>query len=126
MEDRNVRRQVTFTIDGEPVAKERPRFGGGKGQPRTPDKTRAFETSVGLMAMVAMRGIDVMTGDVACRLTFWVKRDNKDIDNMAKAVLDGLNKVAWHDDSQVKVLIARILKDVTAPRIEVTVTEYAA
>ncbi len=73
-----------------------------------------------------MRGIDVMTGEVACRLTFWVKRDNKDIDNMVKSVMDGLNKVAWVDDKQVKDLTARVRRDPANPRIEVTVTEYAA
>lgn len=126
MEERFVNRQVTFTIEGEPVAKERPRFCRKTGRTYTPKKTQDFEKFVGWCAAQQMRGISIMTGEIACRLTFWVCGTTKDCDNMVKAVLDGLNGVAWVDDSQVKSMAASIQPCDGNARIEVTITEYAA
>jgi Holliday junction resolvase RusA-like endonuclease len=45
-----------------------------------------------------------------------------DVDNVAKAVLDAINGVAWHDDSQVAELIVRKSYG-TAGATEVTIAE---
>ena len=44
------------------------------------------------------------------------------MDNVAKAVLDAINGVAWHDDSQVAELIVRKSYG-TAVATEVTIAE---
>jgi len=52
---------------------------------------------------------------------FFPDRRKRDIDNVAKAVLDGINGILWHDDSQVRA--TSISSDLSrkAPRVEVEV-----
>lgn len=57
----------------------------------------------------------MMSGDV-------IPVKKPDIDNIAKAVLDGLNGHAFADDKQVAALTVRKLYDST-PRVEVKVEE---
>ncbi len=112
---------LSFTIPGEPIAKARPRATTVHGHARmyTPKKSAAFEDRVSIYAQEA--GAEVLDGPVAVTLRFWSawpktkwrkrtprgeawKDNGKDVDNLAKAVLDGLNGVAWHDDRQVVLL----------------------
>ncbi|WP_241685238.1 RusA family crossover junction endodeoxyribonuclease [Companilactobacillus metriopterae] len=46
-----------------------------------------------------------------------------DIDNYTKAILDGLNGYAWHDDNQIiQVKSTKLYSD--KPRTEITIREY--
>lgn len=47
----------------------------------------------------------------------------KDVDNLSKAVLDGLNRIAFQDDKQVVELVA-MKKWSEAPYVMVTIDEY--
>lgn len=48
------------------------------------------------------RGIKPFCGDVALKIDFTPSdRRKRDIDNIAKCVLDSLKGIAYHDDSQV-------------------------
>lgn len=108
----------TFTVPGEPVSKARPRARviAGHASVYTPKETAAFEDRVALFAREA--GVRVQPGPLAVTIRFsfawprskWRKRsprreawkyNGKDIDNLAKSVLDGLNGVAWIDDREV-------------------------
>lgn len=115
-----------FIFDGEAVAKGRPRFTtrGGFGRTYTPQRTVDFEIAIGLHAQLAMRG----AGGPACeepvsvRIAIsrkpprsWSRKRREaalgqpitgrpDLDNQAKAILDGLNTVAFLDDAQVASL----------------------
>lgn len=87
-------------VDGEPFAKERPRF--GKGRIYTPSKTKAAEQSVGWAAKLAMKGNPPMVGPVRVSVTaFSTAPASKDLDNIVKLALDGMNKIVWGDDRQV-------------------------
>ena len=92
-----------ITIPGEPVAKERPRR-GKNGSWYTPTKTRDYEQLVGWIWKETR--IKPLTGPVSVRLDFWIGGRDKDLDNLVKAVLDGLNGVAWEDDSQIVSITA--------------------
>lgn len=107
--------EVTFTIHGKPFAKQRPRH--GKGFTYTPKETVSFEQKVGQIALEHFP--EPLTGSVKVTIlaTFqpaksWSKKktaehlgtyhtQRPDLDNIEKAILDGLNRIAFADDGQV-------------------------
>lgn len=116
-----------IVIAGEPVAKGRPRFGGGRVY--TPQKTKAYEEKIAQAARDA--GAVVLDGPICLTLrcyfpfsgaarrrgdVYHIKRP--DIDNIIKIVGDALNGIAWKDDSQiVSVLAEKGLSEY--PRLEI-------
>jgi Holliday junction resolvase RusA-like endonuclease len=100
-----------FTIDGEPVSKARARFTkqASKVQAFTPEKTLQAEQIVGWKFRAAARGhsLDAEAAYGVMALFFCGTRQRRDVDNMLKLILDGLNKVAWPDDAQVAEVSAR-------------------
>lgn len=107
--------EYTQTFKLKPRVKQRPRL-GRRGKAYTPEQTRIFEASV-----AAGWGGPCMTGPVNVvihlykeRFRVIVKELNNvnpttalrgDIDNYAKAILDGLNGVAYTDDSNIRRLL---------------------
>jgi Holliday junction resolvase RusA-like endonuclease len=110
-------RSVTLTIPGKPFAKQRARvtrFGA-----YTPKETVSFERAVGQLAAVHFK--QPMAGPVklTVRAVFeppasWPAKKRAaamgrchiikpDLDNIEKAISDGLNRIAFADDSQVAV-----------------------
>lgn len=87
-----------FTIPGQPVPKARPRL-GKHGNVYTPRETREYERLVGWTAKAS--GMRPIEGPVRVRVWVYGKKGRKDADNCLKSVLDGLNGVAYRDDSQV-------------------------
>lgn len=96
---------ASFTVNGEPASKARPRFDGRgeKGKVFTPAKTHAAEQQVAKAYLEATHK-RFTDEDALYRVeaTFYCgTRQRRDVDNMLKLLLDGLNKWAWPDDSQV-------------------------
>lgn len=96
---------ATFTLYGDPLPKERPRFAGRRAY--TPEKTVLAEQHV----------IDAF--DHACplweptieylRIHYAFHRRTRrhvDVDNLIKLVQDALNKVAYRDDEQIASVTA--------------------
>lgn len=83
-----------------PVPKGRPRFGNGFAF--TDKKTKTYESRIKSEArkQVGGRGPFSCPVSVVCVFAMPTKR-RVDIDNLLKALLDGLNGAAWLDDSQV-------------------------
>lgn len=118
---------VTFTLAGPPVPLERARH--GQGRTFTPAKSKGYQRALGLAFHVA-RGWPTWGREhrysVDIAITF-ADRRRRDIDNVAKTVLDGLNGVAWDDDSQVDALhVVRTPHDPSRAGIRVTVTAIGA
>lgn len=108
---------ITLEIPGKPFAKQRPRFSRANGRAFTPKETISFERTVGMLA--AQHFPKPIEGPVriTIRATFqpppsWSKKKtaahlNKphmqtpDLDNIGKAICDGLNRIAFADDKQV-------------------------
>lgn len=117
---------ATFATQGEPVSKARARFTGygSKVRAYTPEKTLTAEAAVA----AAFRKVGG-TFEPDKEVTFGVDitfhsgtRQRRDIDNMIKLILDGLNGVAWVDDTQVMDVVARKrFVDRADARTEVTV-----
>jgi Holliday junction resolvase RusA-like endonuclease len=114
---------IAFTVPGVPVAKGRPIVSTLRGRPmmRTPARTARYESQVALFASQAMAGRAPVTCAVIVHMVAvfpvapsWPKRRQRaalageirptcrpDLDNVAKAVGDGCNGIAWADDSQI-------------------------
>jgi len=117
--------KVTFTVNGEPVAKARPRF-GKNGHVYTPKRTKAYEEKVALFATIARQQARAksFTGPVGVSVTFYNKsKRHVDLDNQLKAVMDSMNKVLYDDDSQVMEIQVRRVVVTEDPRAEITVTQ---
>lgn len=136
--------QIIFTVPGAPVGKGRPRVGKsfGTGHPtlRTPEKTVNYESRIALAGHQAMAGAPVLEQACAVKLEIYVQvpaswskkkqaaalngevlpTTKPDIDNVEKAIFDGLNGVVWKDDVQVTDVIKKKRYSAT-PQVIVTV-----
>lgn len=96
---------IAFTVHGEPVSKGRARFKqqGGRMVSYTPQKTVDAERAVAAAFRAAAPGY-AYPADAAYTVEAVFHngtRRHRDVDNMLKLILDGLNGVAWADDWQV-------------------------
>lgn len=139
-------RRVTFTVPGEPQGKGRPRacVRGGKAATYTPEKTRAYAGVIALAAQRAMAGRPPFAGacavdmDILCSVpASWSTRKREkalngilhptkkpDVDNVEKAIFDGMNGVVWRDDVQVVDVVKR-KRYAETPGVSVAVLEIA-
>ena len=137
---------VHFTIPGPPGRKGRPRFSNGRAY--TDEKTKAYEELIAWQFMSAQsrwqlspeqwERVKKAQVSIVIIASYEIpKSDSKkvrleklenrqrpmkkpDIDNVCKVVLDGLNGLAYKDDTQVYHLHAIKRYDET-PRVEVSV-----
>ena len=136
---------MTIQVPGIPVGKGRPRMSVRGGHPRayTPEKTVRYENLVRTTFMNDYP--DAVPIDVPVRVDIyaffpipksWSKKKKAsavdgfvskkpDIDNIVKAVFDGLNGVAWTDDSLVSEVHAwkKYTKDMPKCLIEIITEE---
>lgn len=117
---------VSFHVYGLPKGKARPRV-TRTGHAYTPAATVAWENSIRLQAIHAMRGIDMPDGNLIVRIAFFFQPPKSyakkrrellmnegrpmphkpDIDNLVKAVLDACNGIAYKDDAAVVEIDAK-------------------
>lgn len=114
--------EFRFSIEGEPVAKKRPRFtvrnkrnGGQYVQTYTDPVTAAGELAVLRTFQSAYPGHEPLTGPISVLMGFYEgprqAEKQQDLDNLIKLVLDALNGVAWVDDRQIVYLTAHVVRD---------------
>jgi Holliday junction resolvase RusA-like endonuclease len=137
---------LTLTIAGAPVAKGRPKITtkGGFARAYTPAKTRHYEDLIRCAAADQMGDSPPLDEPVAVCVTAYVKcpkavKGQKrldamegvlkpvtrpDLDNYAKAALDGCNSIIFRDDSLVTDLIVR-KRFSERPRLVITVETEA-
>ena len=111
---------IEIRMDGDPVAKGRPRFNRKTGRAYTPEKTARFEDRLAWAAQAVMRGQPLLEGPL--RLVFWsyiavpaswsakkrasaLRQDiyptgRPDWENLGKTI-DALNRIVWNDDAQI-------------------------
>ena len=134
---------VFFTVPGEPVGKQRPRFVRQTGRTYTPEKTANYENLVKLAYGAAAGGWTYPdSAELAIRIEAYYaipasksKRTQKDMelgiirptkkpdmDNILKVVADSLNHIAYKDDSQI--VYAEVTKKYAkVPQVEVHIWE---
>jgi Holliday junction resolvase RusA-like endonuclease len=94
----------------------------------TPAQTRSYEGHVRTQATIAVLGskgdwTPNETRDVRVTLyVYWPDRRRRDLDNVTKAILDGMNKSGVYcDDRQVTEMHLFSAIDERTPRVEVRV-----
>jgi len=114
---------IRFTVPGDPRGKGRPKATarGGHARVYTDAKTRAYEDQIALLAKAAMQGQEPLVGPVHVNVRVLFKPSvstskksreammamevlpvkRPDLDNVVKAILDGMNGIAFRDDAQV-------------------------
>ena len=137
---------LSLTVPGVPVGKGRPRFttGGGFARAYTPAKTQRYEDMIRSEAANAMGDRSPLDEAMSVTITAYVampksfskaKRINAaagdvkpltkpDIDQYAKAALDGCNAIIFRDDSCVTDLIVR-KRYSERPRLVITIETEA-
>lgn len=129
--------RVEFTVYGKPQGKARPRFTRRGNRTYTPKETKLYEQQIAKAYRLAANGFTF--GE--CPVEIWLtavfpkaKTSKKeyptlkpDIDNIQKAVFDGLNGIAYNDDKQILAVSAhktfcKLGRE--KPRLLVTVMEY--
>lgn len=116
---------IRFTIPGVAVPKGRPRY-TSSGHAYTPHRTKAYAEEVQWIARRTVASQPPFTGPVAVRIVEYRKgkpEARPDADNVAKNLLDALNKLVYEDDSQVVSLLVEKRRDAKNPRVEVEIEE---
>lgn len=115
--------EISFTVPGQPIAKGRPKFArrGNFVTAYNPAKTVNYEGLVAHSAMVEMIGKSLIAGPISVQMDIrlqipesWSKRKKElalsglvaatkrpDLDNIFKALADGMNGVVFKDDCQI-------------------------
>lgn len=112
-EQMRVQTVARFTVMGEPVSKARARFNTKTKSTYTPEKTKTAQERVAwaFRQVSGGHGIDPRATYGLMCIFFHGTNQRRDVDNMVKLVCDGLNGVAWADDSQVTEIAARRGRD---------------
>lgn len=122
---------LVYEIPGEPVPKARPRVERMRGRivTTTPARTVAYESAVRMHTTAALArarraGVRWPT-DARYAVELAVHRSTRqacDLDNLAKAYLDGAQSVLYANDAQIDDLrIVRLEPDKANPRLVVSV-----
>jgi len=134
---------LTFVVPGEPVPQPRARVStrGGFARAYVPRQhpVHAYRDGIAIKAKAAGATVTEDAFSVTIAATFGRPKSHRnkgglkttapllpreDVDNLAKAVLDALTGVAWHDDKQVASL--HIVKSYgTAGATEVTIAKFS-
>ena len=122
---------LSFTVDGKPQGKQRARRGKG-GRWYTQAATVVYENTVSAEALAAMTVSGIVRRyrrysgpvnlTVAC---YFPDARRRDADNVLKSVMDGMNGIAYRDDSQVTKATVTKAIDREHPRTEIEVTYEA-
>ena len=132
-----------FEVEGKIIGKERPRVNMNTGMVYTPNKTKDYEFLIQQSFKLYNPKFSIMEGRIAIEIiafmsipknTSKIKKEQMikneisptkkpDIDNIAKSILDALNKFAFKDDNQVcKFMIQK--KYCLQEKIYIKVEEY--
>lgn len=138
--DYGMKRKVHFTVPGEPMGKERPKFSYKTGHAYTPPATIEYQNRVVLFFKEASKGLFYGDGAIILKIRAYyaipksasairhrvmalgIVRPLKkpDSDNVGKCIADALNGVAYHDDAAVvEMSVEKWYSD--TPRVEVTI-----
>lgn len=129
--------KIEFIVYGKPQGKQRPRFTRRGNRAYTPKETKLYEQQIAKAYRMAANGFTF--GELPVKICITAifpkaKTSRKeyptvkpDIDNIQKAVFDGLNGAAYNDDKQIVTVTVHkcfCMLDGEEPRVLVTIMEY--
>lgn len=135
---------IDLTIHGlMAIGKERPRYNFHTHTTYTPKKTQDYEKRI-RQEFLEYHTLDekYISEPLECKITAYYKiptsytkkrkkeligqpcMNQKDIDNISKAIMDALNGYAYNDDRQIVKLEALKMYDENEDRIEISIREY--
>lgn len=118
------RYDVEFRVPGEIIPQGRPRFSTASGYARAydPIRSRIFKKKVSTHAALAMGGMAPLEGPTGVQIIVdikipesWSKKKQaravsgelrptsggRDVDNLAKSIMDGMTGIVYKDDAQI-------------------------
>ena len=122
---RQRKKMIRIVVSAQPQACPRPRFTRA-GSIYMPREYRQFQAQVKAAGKLAMAGRKPLLGALKCRLKFYrqFRADSRrfgDADNLAKAITDALNKIAFADDSQITQLtVEKIQSQAACVEVEIS------
>lgn len=141
-----MRSSLSFVVNHAPVGQPRHKVTIFNGHPRmylpVQHPVHAFKKAIkaewkGSPFFKAFEGpveIDIQCWFPRPKSKQWKRKTNTayrhttkpDIDNVTKAVLDALNKLAWHDDAQVcGITVRKFVCGECSPRVEIWIGEVS-
>jgi crossover junction endodeoxyribonuclease RusA len=84
---------------------------------QTPEAV-AYKEEAAYTARLA--GVQPLEGEVVVVLDVYRPAKRGDLDNYAKLALDAMNRILWHDDSQIVEIHAHRFDDKHNPRVEIS------
>lgn len=137
---------ITIRVSGIPVGKGRPRFSGRTFSPvkvYTPERTANYEEQIrlsyleqagnqrfekGIPLKISIRALFPIPKSASKKRAEMLRSGQimhthrPDADNIAKAVLDALNGLAFHDDAQIcELRVSKAYSD--SPATEISISE---
>lgn len=110
---------MKITLDFPPSANRYYRH--NRGVTHRSEEANAYRDSVYLLWRTS--GIEPLEGLVSVSLTFYRPAKRGDLDNRIKVLLDSIQGLAYHNDSQIAEIHAYRNDDKNYPRVVVEVTE---
>mgnify|MGYP001947951195 CR=1 FL=1 len=132
--------QIRFIVNGSPIGNQR--AADGKHGKYLPAKSRKYQENIAWNFRKALGGAVKPTGkpiEVSVLAFYPVPKSwpvwkqeaalagdivptvKPDVDNIEKAIYDGLNEVAYHDDAQIVNVNGFIKRYSRQPRVEITI-----
>lgn len=120
--------RIDFVVNGPPIAWHRPEQ-TKTGHTFKNKLDKEFQKAIANSASAAIarayygsRNTWKLDSEFHVHATFYVKDlVRRDIDNLEKNILDGMNGIVWNDDSQVVKVTKEKRLDRARPRVDVTV-----
>ncbi|MEO0597599.1 MAG: RusA family crossover junction endodeoxyribonuclease [Chloroflexota bacterium] len=120
-------RVIQFALDMKPQTKQRPRTyrtKTGKVRTVTPKATKQYEQAIAQSASLATDKPFAKGVKLSVSILIWrTDARRADIDNICKSVMDGMEGVVYHNDSQVIELYSRLHRKASKAGVQVTVKQ---
>lgn len=96
---------IDFFVEGRPYAKQSFRYTRAGLHYQT-ENVKSWQGIISMKAKEVWHKDPLIKNGLAIRLDFYLRGNTADIDNLTKAVLDGLQGVVYKNDRQIYSLIA--------------------